>query len=78
MTASDALDELRKALDRRGVVFAMARVKHELYDQLASAGFIQRLGPERIFPTLPTAVAAYTRWRTERRADPPPPTALDE
>jgi high affinity sulfate transporter 1 len=73
VTAADALDELRLALGRRDVVFAMARVKRDLYDQLTAAGFIQRLGPDRIFPTLPTAVAAYTRWQSERRAPPPPP-----
>ena len=71
ITAVDALDELRETLDKRDVIFAMARVKHELQDQLTAAGFIRRLEqgqplPRPIFPTLPVAVAAYHRWRAER------------
>jgi SulP family sulfate permease len=62
ITAIDALDELREALDRRGVVFAMARVKQDLQDDLRPSGFIDRVGEDRVFMTLPTAVQAYARW----------------
>jgi hypothetical protein len=41
------------------VVLALARVKQELRDDLEAAGFLDRLGPDRIFLTLPTAVQAY-------------------
>jgi MFS superfamily sulfate permease-like transporter len=54
--------ELRKELARRGIVFAMARVKQDLRDILDRAGFPQRVGTDRIFPTLPTAVAAFRQW----------------
>jgi MFS superfamily sulfate permease-like transporter len=59
ITALDALDELRGALDARGVVFAMARVKQDLRVQLDAYGLTAAIGPDRIFPTLPTAVAAF-------------------
>jgi sulfate permease, SulP family len=59
----DALENLRAELGRRGIVFAMARVKQDLRDILAKAGFLQRVGEDRIFPTLPTAVAGFRRSR---------------
>jgi SulP family sulfate permease len=63
VTAVDALENLRAELGRRGIVFAMARVKQDLRDILAKAGFLQRVGEDRIFPTLPTAVAGFRRSR---------------
>jgi high affinity sulfate transporter 1 len=63
ITALDAVEELRGELTRRGIVFAMARVKQDLRDQLAAAGLIERVGEDRIFPTLPTAVAAFRQER---------------
>jgi sulfate permease, SulP family len=72
ITAIDALDELREELSRRGVVFAMARVKQDLRDDLDAAGFVGRLGEDRIFLTLPTAVEAYADWYRERHGRPPP------
>ncbi|MFD8736068.1 SulP family inorganic anion transporter [Streptomyces sp. NPDC059618] len=62
ITALDAVDELRRELTRRGVVFALARVKRELLDDLEAYGLVDSVGEERIFPTLPTAVAAYRAW----------------
>ena len=62
ITSADALEELRAELAARGIVFAMARVKQDLRDELAAAGLVERIGEERIFPTLPTAVAAYREW----------------
>ncbi|MEU5266845.1 sulfate permease [Amycolatopsis sp. NPDC021455] len=62
VTAADALDRLREDLGRRDVVFAMARVKQDLRDDLVAAGLVAKVGEERIFPTLPTAVGAYRGW----------------
>jgi MFS superfamily sulfate permease-like transporter len=64
-TAVDALAALRGELDRRGVVFAMARVKQDLRDQLAGTDFLDAVDPDRIFMTLPVAVAAYRYWHTQ-------------
>ncbi|GFM17171.1 MULTISPECIES: SulP family inorganic anion transporter [Mycobacteriaceae] len=59
LTALDALEQLRTECERRGIVFAMARVKQDLRDALAAAGLLDRIGPDLIFMTLPTAVEAY-------------------
>ncbi|BBX73555.1 SulP family inorganic anion transporter [Mycobacterium shinjukuense] len=61
LTALDALDQLRTELCGRGIVFAMARVKHDLRESLRAAGLLDKIGEERIFPTLPTAVEAFNR-----------------
>ena len=62
LTAVDTLELLRESLEARGITFAMARVKQDLHDQLAAAGFVARVGDDRIFATLPTAVRAYAAW----------------
>jgi SulP family sulfate permease len=62
VTGADALEPLRAELERRGIVFAMARVKEELREQLAKTPLLARVGEERIFATLPTAVEAYRAW----------------
>lgn len=62
ITALDAVDEVRRALVGRGVVFAMARVKRDLLDDLRPYGLVDLVGEDMIFPTLPTAVAAYREW----------------
>ncbi|MFJ4796054.1 SulP family inorganic anion transporter [Kitasatospora purpeofusca] len=62
ITALDSVDALRRELDRRGIVFAMARVKQDLRDQLDAYGLTESVGQGRIFPTLPTAVEAYRLW----------------
>jgi high affinity sulfate transporter 1 len=61
LTALDALDRLRGKLVRRGIVFAMARVKQDLRVQLEAVGLIDKVGRDHIYPTLPTAVDAYRR-----------------
>lgn len=70
ITALDALDELRRELGERGVEFAMARVKQDLRDDLDAYGLSASVGEERIFPTLPTAVAAYRSWCRDHGVDP--------
>lgn len=61
LTALDALDQLRTELARRGIVFAMARVKHDLRDSLRAAGLLHKIGEDHIFMTLPTAVEAFNQ-----------------
>jgi SulP family sulfate permease len=72
LTAVDALDDLRQTLATRDIVFAMARVKHELRATLRTAGFLEKVGEDRVFMTLPTAVEAYVAWHVERHGTPPP------
>lgn len=63
LTALDGLDMLREELSRRGIEFAMARVKQDLRDALAAAGLVDKIGEDRIFMTLPTAVDAFHAWQ---------------
>ena len=65
VTAADALESLRAELAADGIVFAFARLKQELRDELAATGLLERVGEDRVFPTLPTAVAAYEAWRAQ-------------
>ena len=60
-----------RELDRRGVVLALARVKQDLRDDLDAAGLVDAIGTDRMYPTLPTAVAAYLAWHEERHGRPP-------
>ncbi|WP_440137344.1 SulP family inorganic anion transporter [Nocardia cyriacigeorgica] len=67
LTAMDAVEQLRCELSSRGVDFAMARVKQDLRDDLDAAGLTDRIGAEHLYPTLPTAVAAYeARLRSQQ------------
>lgn len=58
-TAADALRALIDELRSRNIVFAVARVKQDLREVLGRAGLIDVIGEDRLFMTLPTAVAAY-------------------
>jgi sulfate permease, SulP family len=64
LTALDVLDQLRGELESRGIEFAMARVKQDLRDSLEAAGLVDKIGEDRIFMTLPTAVEAYRNSRS--------------
>lgn len=66
ITALDALEDVRRELVERGIVVALARVKQELLADLRAHGLAARIGEDRIYPTLPTAVGAYEAWRTAR------------
>jgi sulfate permease, SulP family len=59
ITAIDMLFELRDELAAQNITFAMARVKQDLYLQLERAGFLKDTSAEHIYPTLPTAIAAF-------------------
>jgi SulP family sulfate permease len=64
ITAVDALESLRQELVGRGIVMALARVKQDLRDELAPTGLLDRIGEDHVFPTLPTAVAAFREGTT--------------
>ena len=78
-TALEAVDAVRAELARRGAVFALARVKQDLLARLTAFGLTEKIGAERLFPTLPTAVEAYEQWARQhplpvrgQAADEPP------
>jgi SulP family sulfate permease len=68
ITAVDALEDLRRELDARGIVFGLARIKQDLRAVLEPTGLLQRIGAPYLFPTLPTAVEAYRAWERARQA----------
>ncbi|MDI2124772.1 SulP family inorganic anion transporter [Yinghuangia seranimata] len=72
ITALDSLEALRDELAGRGIVFAMARVKQDLRTQLDAYGLTASVGEDRMFPTLPTAVAAYKEWSRGDGGEPRP------
>jgi SulP family sulfate permease len=67
ITGLDAVESLRVELERRGIVLAMARVKQDLLDDLRAFELADSIGEARLFPTLPTAVAAYETWSRQQQ-----------
>ncbi len=63
ITALDAFDRAVQHFQREGIIVALARVKHEVLDDLRRQGLLARIGEDHVFPTLPTAVQAYEDWR---------------
>lgn len=69
-TGLTALKLLSDKLTERNVVLALCRVKTELYEPLESFGLVDQIGANRIYPTLPVAVAAYKAWRADQQLHP--------
>jgi len=62
ITGLDALEDVRQQCEKQGIVMALVRVKHEVIEMLDRHGIAGRIGHDRIYPTLPTAVSAYEAW----------------
>jgi MFS superfamily sulfate permease-like transporter len=58
-TAVEIIEELARELSRQGIVFALARVKHDLYLQLQRSRLLDKISQERIYYTLPAAIEAF-------------------
>jgi sulfate permease, SulP family len=71
-TALEAVEAVRAELAQAGTVFALARVKQDLLARLEAFGLADKIGADRLFPTLPTAVEAYEQWASQ---NPPPAEA---
>ena len=69
LTAVDALEELYTKLAQRNIRFTMARVKQDLYRRLEPSGFINLVGDDYIYETLPTAVRAFVKYYRIRHGD---------
>jgi len=60
-------------------------VKQDLRNDLASSGFLEHVGEDHAFLTLPTAVASYIRYYTDHHGHEPvgiaipprPPSPMD-
>ena len=60
-TGAASLEEVRDELAEKGVVFAIAEAKGPLRVMLDRTGLAERIGADRIFPTVKSAVEALTR-----------------
>jgi high affinity sulfate transporter 1 len=60
-TAVEHLAELLGELDDEGIVVTLARPNHKVLDMLGRAGLLDRLGADRVFPTINAAVADHRR-----------------
>jgi MFS superfamily sulfate permease-like transporter len=63
ITGLDALDELRTWCAERNVIVALVRVRHAIEEALMAHGVGQKIGVDRIYATLPTAVDAFHGWQ---------------
>jgi len=68
VTTLDNLGELLDELTALGVELRLARVRTPVLELLERSGFTAQLGAERIYPTIPTALASLRSLRTMWRA----------
>ena len=60
-TAVDHLGLLLDELDELGIDVALARANERVIDVLDRAGLLERIGPDRVFPTINAAVSDFDR-----------------
>ena len=58
-TAADVLGELLDDLQAHGIALAFAELKGPVKDRLRDYGLSDRVGDDRFFPTLGTAIDGY-------------------
>jgi sulfate permease, SulP family len=59
ITAMDMLEELYDELAARGITFALARIKQDLYAQLKRSPLFQKISDDRIYLTLHTMIVGF-------------------
>jgi sulfate permease, SulP family len=60
-TGAEALQKLIEELQRDGIILVAARVKGPLLESLTATGITERIGEERMYPTVSAAVDAYAK-----------------
>lgn len=60
-TAVDHLADLVDELHQRGMAVGLTRANQQVLGLLTRAGIIDRLGPDRVFPTINAAVEDHRR-----------------
>ena len=65
ITGLDALENVRQYCEDHDIVMALDHVKREVRRMLDRHGVGGRIGHDRMYPTHPTAVAAYEDWVRE-------------
>jgi high affinity sulfate transporter 1 len=63
ITGLDGLERIRRHCADEGIIVALVRVKHEVLSDLRRHGVLGRIGEDRVYPTLPTAVQAFLDWQ---------------
>jgi sulfate permease, SulP family len=59
ITAMDMLEELYDELAARGITFALARVKQDLYAQLKRSAILQKIQKDHIYLTLHSMIVGF-------------------
>lgn len=67
VTSLEMLEQVDQELQRQAIELRFARVTDAVRDLFARSGFLERLGPERIFPGVDVAVDAFV-LQTDRLA----------
>jgi MFS superfamily sulfate permease-like transporter len=67
VTSLEMLEQVNKELRESGIELRFARMTDIVRDLFARSGFLERLGPERIFPGVDVAVDAFL-LQTDRLA----------
>lgn len=68
ITGLDALEDVRRYCEDRGIVMALDHVKQEVRRMLDRHGVGLRIGRDRMYPTHPTVVAAFQEWERQHPA----------
>jgi MFS superfamily sulfate permease-like transporter len=63
ITGLDGLERIRRHCADEGIIVALVRVKHDVLTDLRRHGVLGRIGEDRVYPTLPTAVQAFLDWQ---------------
>ena len=74
-TAIDVLIQLHGELEERGIALSFARLKGRQREIFEETGLTARIGPDRFFPTVRAAVAAF---ESAQRATPKAPRARED
>ena len=72
-TGSRSLRDVLDALDRKHITFAIARAGEHVRESLARSGLLERIGEDRLFPSVGEAVTAMRQEDTDalsKRSDP--------
>ncbi len=67
-TAIDMLGRLQVELEQRGITLCFARLKGRQREIFEETGLTARIGPDRFFPTVRAAVAAYEAEAADERS----------
>ncbi len=74
-TAAEMLDNLRRDLASKGIALVIARAKHPLRRRMRRLGLFDKIGSDRFYASIRSAVAAFDARRS-RETDATPPKGV--